>query len=99
MDKIFNQAKDKNVSAVIIYGKKNDPDDNPLAYADEACTIAMKTSELKDAFLKRAIIKIDEYNYIPITSVMEGSTIKVGYITPGGSGSLVVSAVSSVADN
>ena len=53
MDKIFNQAKDKNVSAVIIYGKENDSVEDPLAYADEACTIAMKTSELKDAFLKR----------------------------------------------
>ena len=99
MDKIFNQAKDKNVSAVIIYGKENDTDDSPLAYADEACTIAMKTSELKDSFLKRAIIKIGKYYYIPVTFVMQGSIITVGYITPGGSGSLVVSDVSSVADN
>lgn len=99
MDKIFNQAKDKNVSAVIIYGKENDPDGSPLAYADEACTIAMKTSELKDAFLKRAVIKIGECDYIPIVFTMVDGIVRVGYITAGESGSFVFKYVSSVANN
>ena len=45
MNKIFNQAKDKNVAALIIYGKKGES--APAAYADAACTKKMKTSELK----------------------------------------------------
>lgn len=99
MDKIFNQAKDKNVSAVIIYGKENDINELPLAYADEACTIAMKESDLKDAFLKRAIIKIGECDYIPIVFKMVDGIVTVGYIIAGESGSLVVKSVSSVANN
>lgn len=99
MDKIFNQAKDKNVSAVIIYGKDNDLDVNPLAYVDEECTIAMKESDLKDAFLKRAIIKIGECDYIPVVSTMADGFFKVGYIRADESGSLAVKIVSSVANN
>lgn len=99
MDKIFNQAKDKNVSAVIIYGKDNDLDENPLAYVDEECTIAMKESDLEDAFLKRAIIKIGEGNYIPFVSTMADGFFKVGYIDSDEHGSLLVKTVSSVANN
>lgn len=88
MDKIFNQAKDKNVSAVIIYGKENDLDEVPLAYVDEACTIAMKTSELKDAFLKRAIIKIGAKYFIPSCMSIVERTCSLGYsdINEGGNG-------------
>ena len=42
MDKIFDQAKDKNVAAIVIYGKGSDK----KAYTDSACTIQFKTSEL-----------------------------------------------------
>lgn len=100
MDKIFNQAKDKNVSAVIIYGKENDLDETPLAYVDEACTIAMKNSELKDAFLKRAIIKIGEVYFIPSTMAFEGSgnICSLGYLFVGEGASTVFKSVSSVAD-
>lgn len=99
MDKIFNQAKDKNVSAVIIYGNDNDLNENPLAYVDEECTIAMKESDLKDAFLKRAIIKIGEGNYIPVISTMADGFFRVSYISAVESGSLVIKTVSSVANN
>ena len=47
MEKLYNDAKDKNVSATYIYGKSSDT----KAYADSGCTIQMKTSELKEAFL------------------------------------------------
>ena len=100
MDKIFNQAKDKNVSAVIIYGKENDLDVAPLAYVDEACTIAMKTSELKDAFLKRAVIKIGEAYFIPSTMAFKGSEniCSLGYSFAGEGASVVFKSISSVAD-
>ena len=48
MVKLFDDAKDKNVSATYIYGKASDT----KAYADEACTVQMKTSELREAVLK-----------------------------------------------
>lgn len=79
MDKIFNQAKDKNVSAVIIYGKENDLDEVPLAYVDEACTIAMKTSDLKDAFLKRVIIKNGAKYHIPLFMGIVEGICSLGY--------------------
>lgn len=61
MERIFNQAKDKNVAAIVIYGKASET----KAYADSGCTVQMKTSELKDAFLKRAVIQIGEAYFIP----------------------------------
>lgn len=99
MDKIFNQAKDKNVSAVIIYGKENELDKVPLAYVDEACTIAMKISDLKDAFLKRVIIKIGAKYYIPLfMSIIEG-TCAIAYsdINETGDG-LTIKTISSVSE-
>ena len=63
MDKIFDQAKDKNVAAIVIYGKGSDG----KAYADANGTIQLKTSELKDAFLKRAVIQIGTEYFIPVT--------------------------------
>lgn len=63
MDKIFDQAKDKNVAAIVIYGKGGDG----KAYADANGTTQLKTSELKDAFLKRAVIQIGTAYFIPVT--------------------------------
>ena len=63
MDKIFDQAKDKNVAAIVIYGKGSDG----KAYADANGTTQLKTSELKDAFLKRAVIQIGTEYFIPVT--------------------------------
>lgn len=54
-NKIFDQAKDKNVAALIIYAKSTD--DNK-AYVDANYKIQFKTSDLKDAFLKRALVCI-----------------------------------------
>ena len=63
MDKIFDQAKDKNVAAIVIYGKGSDG----KAYADAEGTTQLKTSELKDAFLKRAVIQIGTDYFIPVS--------------------------------
>lgn len=63
MNKIFDQAKDKNVAAIVIYGKGSDG----KAYADANGTTQLKTSELKDAFLKRAVIQIGTEYFIPVT--------------------------------
>ena len=51
MNKVFQQAKDKNVAAVLIYVDAND-----YACSDAEATVKMSTAELMDAFLKRAFI-------------------------------------------
>ena len=75
MDKIFDQAKDKNVAAIVIYGKGSDG----KAYADANGTTQLKTSELKDAFLKRAIIQIGTEYFIPVTFSITSNVGTVKY--------------------
>lgn len=52
MDRIFEQAKDKNVAAVVIYYNGRDN----YAYKDGAYTTKFKREELLDACLKGAVI-------------------------------------------
>lgn len=78
MDKIFDQAKDKNVAAIVIYGKGSDG----KAYADADGTTQLKTSELKDAFLKRAIIQIGTEYFIPVTFSIASDIGTVKYAKP-----------------
>lgn len=75
MDKIFDQAKDKNVAAIVIYGKGSDG----KAYADANGTTQLKTSDLKDAFLKRAVIQIGTEYFIPVTFSITGGIGTVKY--------------------
>lgn len=81
MEKIFDQAKDKNVSAVVIYGKGTDG----KAYADAEGTTQLKTSELKDAFLKRAVIKIGTDYFIPVSFSVTSNIGTVKYAKPNSS--------------
>lgn len=78
MDKIFDQAKDKNVAAIVIYGKGSDG----KAYADANGTTQLKTSELKDAFLKRAVIQIGNEYFIPVTFSITSNIGTVKYAKP-----------------
>ena len=78
MDKIFDQAKDKNVAAIVIYGKGSDG----KAYADANGTTQLKTSELKDAFLKRAVIQIGTEYFIPVTFSITSNVGTVKYAKP-----------------
>ena len=96
MDKIFDQAKDKNVAALVIYAKA--VADNK-AYVDPKCETQFKTSALKDAFLKRALVCVGTDYFAPV-SYTESEKIgtvtyaKVG--TQAGSASTV--ALAAVAD-
>ena len=78
MVKVYDDAKDKNVAAMIIYGKGNDG----KAYADANGTTQLKTSELKDAFLKRAIIQIGTEYFIPVTFSVASGIGTVKYAKP-----------------
>ena len=81
MEKLYNDAKDKNVSATYIYGKASDT----KAYADSGCTVQMKTSELKEAFLKRALIVIGDNFYIPVSFSVTSNVGSVTYAKPNSS--------------
>ena len=82
MDKIFQQAKDKNVAALLIYEKSGET----KAYKDAACTAQFYTSELKDAFLKGAVIVLaSSAGYvIPVKYAESSSVGSVYYIKPNG---------------
>lgn len=54
MDKIYMDAKDKNVAKVVIYVDDKDAGRQP--YVDEACTIKCSDDELHDAFEKGTIV-------------------------------------------
>lgn len=54
MDKIYMDAKDKNVAKVVIYVDSSDESNAP--FLDEKCTIPFPNAELCDAFLKGAIL-------------------------------------------
>ena len=95
MDKIFDQAKDKNVAAIVIYGKGSDK----KAYLDSDCTIQFKTSELQDAFLKRAVIKIGEAYFVPTGFAVSSNIGTITYAKAGSSeGSAATATLVSVAD-
>ena len=51
MNKVFQDAKDKNVAAVLIYVDSDD-----YACSDAEAKVQMTKAELMDAFLKRAFI-------------------------------------------
>ena len=81
MEKLYNDAKDKNVSATYIYGKSSDT----KAYANADCTVQMKTSELKEAFLKRAIIVIGDAFFNPSGFSITSNVGSVTYAKPNAS--------------
>lgn len=97
MERVFNDAKDKNVAALMIYGKGSDG----KAYVDAACTTQFKTSILKDAFLKRAIINISDVYYVPIGFSVTSGIGKIVYATTTGSSDTAktdLKTLASVAD-
>lgn len=76
MDRIYNEAKDKNVAKVIIYGVYVDDDSGshvrpgsipfPYAYADATLTKKLTIPELRDAFLKGCIVRVADASQSPI---------------------------------
>ena len=81
MEKLYNDAKDKNVSATYIYGKTGDTP----AYADSGCTVQLKTRALKAALLKRALIVIGNNFYIPVSFSVTSNAGSVTYAKPNSS--------------
>lgn len=95
MEKIYDQAKDKNVAAIVIYGKGTDG----KAYVDAAGTTQYKTSALKDAFLKRAIVQIGTDYFVPVALSVASNVATVTYAKAGSTdGSAATAKLVSVAD-
>lgn len=96
MDRIYDQAKDQNVAALVIHAKETA--DNK-AYADSECKVQMKTSELKDAFIKRALVKVGEEYFVPVSFTVSGKIGTVTYAKAGATaGAAATVALAAVAD-
>lgn len=81
MDKIYQDANDQHVAAVIIYKKAA----QTKAYADADCTVQLTTAELKDAFIKGAVIKLEDGAFVKPIKYDETTSIgSVYYIKPNG---------------
>lgn len=59
MNQIFEQAKDLHVVATYVYGNGTDTN----AYTDAECETQFKISELKEVFVKGAMIVIEDALY------------------------------------
>ncbi|MBP5598007.1 MAG: hypothetical protein J6Y02_21745 [Pseudobutyrivibrio sp.] len=98
MDKLTIRAEDKYVAVRYIYNKSNDS----YAYADAECTTKLTTSELKNAFLKGAVIVLAEDAGLakPIQYSESESVGSVAYIVPNGTTatSADIASLSGVAD-
>lgn len=64
MDKIFNQAKDKNVANFVVFGKSADS----KLYYESTYTNQVDQDVAEDAFLKgRLIIKVGNNYFYPVS--------------------------------
>ena len=81
MDKIYEDANEQHVRAFIIYKKAN----QTKAYADSTFETQLTTSELKNLFIKGAVIKLDSGDIVKPIKYTESSNIgSVCYIVPNG---------------
>lgn len=70
MDKIFDQAKDKNVASFKVYGKVADH----KVYAEAAYTNQVKKAEIADAFKKgRLLVAVGDALEAPV--MLDGGTV------------------------
>ena len=96
MDRVYEHANDLHVRAVYIYKKASDT----KAYVDAEHTVQFKTSQLKDAFLKGAIINASGILSKPIGYSEVSSVGSVTYIVPNSTTatSADIAKLSAVAD-
>ena len=97
MTRIPMRAEDKNYAAKVIFKKESET----KAYKDAACTTQLTTSELKNAFLKGAVILLDTGAYAIPQGYSETSSVgSVTYIVPNGTTatSADIASLAAVAD-
>lgn len=97
MAKIYEDAKDLHVAAVVIYNDGTDTN----AYKDSECEVQFTTSELKDAFVKGCVIELTDVGLVkPVKYAEDSSVGSVYYITPNSTTatSADIASLSAVAD-
>lgn len=77
MVKIYEDAKDVHVRGVFIFKKTSDT----KAYSDIGCTKQFTTSELKDAYLKGAVIDVSGALYKPVALSIAAGVATITYVT------------------
>lgn len=76
MDRIFNDAKDKNVAVRILYGKTS----GDFLYHDEATTEKVSKEDVLDAFFKGMLVLMNgEYYKIVQCKADESGYVLTGY--------------------
>lgn len=95
-DKIFQDAKDKNVSRTYVYGNGTDGS----AYVDAACTEKVTASALEDLFHKGLVIVVAGAKYLPVSLAVEDGVATVTYVTADSTTATtaVLATLESVAD-
>lgn len=93
-ERIFDHADDKNVAAIVIYGKAT-PDGK--AYVDKGCTKQFTNDELKNAFIKRAVICIGTNYFIPVSYAYASKVGSVNYVTTTGSSTDIKTVLTNLA--
>lgn len=93
-ERIFDHADDKNVAAIIIYGKISS---DGKAYTDKGCTKQFTTSELKNAFIKRAIVCVGTNYFIPVSYSEASKVGSVNYVTTTGNNSDIKTVLTNLA--
>lgn len=83
MTQIFEQAKDLHVVATMVYNNGDE-----YAYTDAECKKPFKVSELKEAFIKGALIEISGVLYHPVS--FDGAAIS--YLNNGSAATLKADA-------
>lgn len=94
MDKVFQDAKDKYVSATMLYGKKGET----KLYSDAAFKIQAVASEASEAFAKRALVTYDGGVYTPVSCTTASGVVTLTIVTTGSASAATLIALSSAKD-
>lgn len=93
-ERIFDHADDQNVAAIVIYGRTS-PDGK--AYTDKGCTKQFTNDELKNAFIKRAVICVGTNYFVPVSYAYASKVGSVNYVTTTGSGADIKTVLTNLA--
>lgn len=81
MAKIYEDANEQHVRAIMIYKKTAET----KAYTDAACTVQFVTKDLKNAFIKGAVIVLEDGTLAKAVGYSESENVgTVKYIVPNG---------------
>ena len=95
--KIYEDANDQHVRAFMVYKKTSET----KAYVDAAFTTQYTTSQLKDAFIKGALVKLEDGALVKPVKYSETSSVgSIFYIKPNGTTatSADIASLAAVAD-